>query len=540
MYIYVLYYILIFSIISSLTMRNTYCIVITTFTFFFLLITHSHCEILFVFELFRHGARGPKFISPQQKGDYTDKYGVIWNSEMCVTPIGIRMQYLLGVRNRYKYSTLLSTIYDPKDLIVYSSRLNRHIISAQAQLQGMFPPQIEGTLSFNELDKAYPPNVITTEIEKEITRLGNNALPDKIQFIPIHDFNPNELSHLRSEAATCPPLLNLKNKLRKQELFTNFYNKLNNTYGIQLKQYFQLPDTKFLYDYYRVFYLCDTFISDYDNKRNLSSLKAKGIDLDEFYKLCLEMKSLYLYHGESNEFIGVLAASPTMRKIITWMEMRIQRDKCVITTTNNSNRGNRSNKKNNINNTSSNNSNNDVPTISAEPKFVMYSGGDTTMGPFQLFMNKAFGVELVYPSFCSNILFELHKTENKTVVKGSNNVNGNSSDCVDEYYVEYYMDDELKVKIGFKEFKREVEKIMWSEDRIMQYCSPPLKGKIILLIVAGMIVVIFVLFLMLSSFFCSSNEQSKKKKKTKRDNSSISNEHEDEDDDDKGEELQSV
>ena len=510
-------------------MSNTYFTVIITLLSLLTLCPSSHCEILFVFELFRHGARGPKFISPQQKGDYTDKYGVIWNSEMCVTPIGIRMQYLLGVRNRYRYSSLLSSIYDPKDLIVFSSRLNRHIISAQAQLQGMFPPQIEGTLSLDELAKSHPPNALTPEIEKEITRLGMNALPDKLQFIPIHNFNSKELSHLRSEVSTCPPLLNLKNKLRKQELFTNFYNKLNNTYGVQLKQYFQLPDTKFLYDYYRVFYLCDTFISDYDNKRNLSSLKAKGIDLDEFYKLCLEMKSLYLYHGESNEFIGVLAASPTMRKIITWMETQIQKDKCVITTNNNNN---------NRNNSKNSNINNDVPTISDEPKFVMYSGGDTTMGPFQLFMNKAFGVDLVYPSFCSNILFELHKKENKTVVKDSNGSVANI-DCVDEYYVEYYMDDELKVKMDFKEFKREVEKIMWSEDRIMQYCSPPFKGKIILLIVAGMIVVIFVLFLMLSSFFCSSNEQSKKKNKTKRD-SSISNEHEDEDDDDKGEELQSV
>ena len=510
-------------------MRNTFFFFITAF-FSFLTLPPSHCEILFVFELFRHGARGPKFISSQQKGDYTDKYGVIWNSEMCVTPIGIRMQYLLGVRNRHRYSSLLSNIYDPKDLIVFSSKLNRHIISAQAQLEGMFPPQIEGTLSHDELRKSLPPNALTPEVEKEIARLGTNALPEKVQIIPIHNFNPKELSHLRSEVSTCPPLLNLKNKLRKQELFTNFYNKLNNTYGVQLKQYFQLPDTKFLYDYYRVFYLCDTFISDYDNKQDLSSLKAKGIDLDEFYKLCLEMKSLYLYHGESNEFIGVLAASPTMRKIVSWMETRIQRDKCLLNSNNNDSKNN-----NNIH--SSIRNNNNVPTISTEPKFVMYSGGDTTMGPFQLFMNKAFGVELVYPSFCSNIFFELHKKENQTVVKDSNASTGNK-DCVDEYYVEYYMDGELKVKMDFKEFKREVEKIIWSEDRIMQYCSPPLKGKIILLIVAGMIVVIFVLFLMLSSFFCS-NEQSNKKKKTKRD-SSLSNEHEDEDDDDKGEELQSV
>lgn len=452
-----------------------------------ILINISYCEIIFVFELSRHGARAPKLINAQDQGEFIDKYGVEWKTNMGITPIGMRMQYLLGVRNRYKYSSLLSSIYDPKELLIFSSQLNRHIMSAQSQLQGMFPPQTGATLSKEELPHARPPNPLTQEVENEIAQLGDDALPEKVQIIPIHNYNSSELTLLKSEISTCPPLEKIKKELRKQSLFTDYYNKVNNTYGKQLQKYFKMSNRDFLYDYDNMFYLADTFISDYVNNRDLSHFQQEsGInDLNDYYKLCAEMKRLYLYYGESNEFIGVMAASLTMKKIISWMEMRIQR---VM-------KGDKEMK----------------VARYEEPKFVMYSGGDTTMGPIQLFMKEAFGVDVVYPSFCSNVFFELHKKEGKG--------------GYEDYYVEYYMDDELKVNISFSQFKNEVEKIMWSEKKIREYCFPVIKGKLIMLIIGGMVIILIALAFVLCRFYCN---QCKGFQETT------------ENGDDKGEELQDI
>ena len=106
--------------------------------------------------------------------------------------IGLRMEYTLGVRNRYKYKKLLSTIFDPKELLVVSSSLNRALTSAQAQLEGMFPPLTGIELKDKELENSIPPIPMTETMKKEIENLGNNALPEKIQIVPIHIFNEKE------------------------------------------------------------------------------------------------------------------------------------------------------------------------------------------------------------------------------------------------------------------------------------------------------------------------------------------------------------
>ena len=59
-------------------------------------------EIIFVFEHFRHGARGPGFglINPVEVRELTDMYGIVWDNNGELTDIGMRMEYILGVRNR--------------------------------------------------------------------------------------------------------------------------------------------------------------------------------------------------------------------------------------------------------------------------------------------------------------------------------------------------------------------------------------------------------------------------------------------------------
>ena len=184
------------------------------------------------------------------------------------------------------------------------------------------------------------------------------------------------------------------------------------------------------------------------------------------------MKSLFLFHAECNEEMGELAASPSFRKIVKWMELRINKDISKKRT-----------------------------FSYGEPKFVMYSGHDMTLAPFQLFMKSLFGTRIQYTGFASNIYIELHKKDNLI-----------NNPTLDDYHVEYYIDDEIALNISFVDFKNAVLREAWSEERIMQYCQPPLEGRIILVVVVGLIVISFILFLTVS-LLCFKRKKKKKGKK---------------------------
>ena len=78
----------------------------------------------------------------------------------------------------------------------------------------MFPPLTGIELKDKELENSIPPIPLTEDMKKEITNLGNNALPEKIQIVPIHIFNEKEFEHILSKPSVCAPLGKLKDELR--------------------------------------------------------------------------------------------------------------------------------------------------------------------------------------------------------------------------------------------------------------------------------------------------------------------------------------
>lgn len=429
-------------------------------------------EVIFVFEHFRHGARGPGYKLTEIFQEYTDEYGIKWKGNGELTPIGLRMAYILGVRNRHRYSNLLSSLFNPKEILVFSTTLSRTIMSAQAQLQGMFPPKTGIELTVKEREKALPPNNLTHKMKKEIEELGFDPVPDRVQIIPIHDFNEKEIFLLITSTKVCPFLGKVKQKLTENPEFQKIYQHFNQTYGPQLMKFFNKTNPDFLFNYTLIFSLSDVFISDYDNGRNLSSLERVGINLEQYYQSCLDAKSFYLFNSYSSEQLGPLAVSPSMRKIIEWMEKRIYRDI----------KGNDKQKY-------------------EEPKFVMYSGHDMTLAPFQLFMKVAFGItQLTYPHFSSNLFYEIHRKDNIT----------DRPLTINDYHVEYSMNGQLLLNITFVLFRRIAEKHIWSEENIQSFCQVPIEGTFIIMIVAGLIFISFVFFLMFS-FFCFKKQEKKER-----------------------------
>ena len=82
----------------------------------------------------RHGARAP--IEDRDIDEFTVGEGLL-------TPEGMRQRYLLGryIKNRYTETfKLLSEEYDPKEIYMQSTNVNRTIQSGYSELMGLYPP----------------------------------------------------------------------------------------------------------------------------------------------------------------------------------------------------------------------------------------------------------------------------------------------------------------------------------------------------------------------------------------------------------------
>ena len=112
-------------------MKNTLSLLFVT-----LLCVHlAHCDLRFVFSMFRHGARQPTAIHGG-----IDEFGELWDGPGELTAAGKRMHFLLGLRNRQVYKDFTTFSRLEGSVYVRSTDYNRTIESVESQMQGFFPP----------------------------------------------------------------------------------------------------------------------------------------------------------------------------------------------------------------------------------------------------------------------------------------------------------------------------------------------------------------------------------------------------------------
>lgn len=141
-------------------------------------------NLVFAFELVRHGARTPF-------DDRTiEKFTV---AEGMLTPEGMRQRYLLGRHSRQRYTEtydLLSPEYDPSQVYIQSTSVNRTMQSGYSELMGLYPPG-QGDRLTDEMVEAVtaslPFNVRgASQVQAE---LGSDALPNGVAAVPIFVYN---------------------------------------------------------------------------------------------------------------------------------------------------------------------------------------------------------------------------------------------------------------------------------------------------------------------------------------------------------------
>jgi len=167
-----------------------------------------------VIEVFRHGARGA-LVNTYDPDSY-------WRNNLGeLTSGGMRMHYLLGTALKKKYPKLLKT-YDPVNIYVRSTDVNRTIMSAYSQLSGVF--EGDGPNIITEVAELALPAYQHDSIKDKVKELNNAyALPNKFQAVPIHVVPKTEDILMRPfDACKKQPDWVIENQ--KSEVVTSIFN----------------------------------------------------------------------------------------------------------------------------------------------------------------------------------------------------------------------------------------------------------------------------------------------------------------------------
>ena len=394
-------------------------------------VTDTKDKLLFVWEHFRHGARGP-YIGINSKTNL-DSLGEKWDGTGEITPLGMRMHYLLGAATRKKYGNFLSNIYNPNEIFIISTKVNRTIVSINSFLQGLYNNSTSIDLTEKQLSRINILNSNYSEkINLKIKELQKKSIQNGINVVPVHTFGKNKLEFGLYDIKTCPGVEKYKIQNQKSEKVIKLYDELkkytNDTFGEYIFKYMNITDPQYLWNKTNLYYLSDVFTSDYFDGRKMEQLNKTGIDMDLFYNNTFNVTYIDTYFYEfgvpSTETVYI-TVSPILRNMLGYIEQRIYLDKL--------DKGNE--------------------IRSDAPKFVILSGHDTSLAPIDIFMQSEFGIDFTMATYATNQIFELWK----------NGTSGN-------FYIKYLVNLEEKGIYDFDSFKTKVESKIYNQEQIQNIC----------------------------------------------------------------------
>ena len=372
---------------------------------------HNEDNLFFIFLNSRHGARSPLFLLD----DHEDMLGGKWIGKGLLTKKGRRQHYELGLKNRKRYPNFLNNEYDPREILIYSTNFSRTMISAESLLLGLYNNISYNNFNFDDINNNEEENI-------------NLIIPPINLFI----YNKEDKYKKKFEKTfhhryQCPYLKDLVHKngdrLGAIKTLVNNFNK--EYYDILIKEYKNI-NKKAIKKIRGFDKFCDVYTSIYFSKSHihiLDKISKHGKNITKIKDICLDYLYMVFIYGKYGGYASknaIVVISPIMKRILNWMELRMEK------------------------------SDNFEPQYS-KPKFVLYSGHDSTLFEMQYFLNEIFGTGLEYNDFASTQLFEIRKYNNL-------------------FYVEIYYNDKLKVNITYDKFKHEVEKNMIDDKTIYNMC----------------------------------------------------------------------
>ena len=407
--------------------------IIFLISFFLILKLSSEEKVIFAWQMHRHGARAPYL----GVVNGTDAYREKWTQIEELSGVGKRMLYLLGVNARKRYIdkfSLLNEEYNPQEIYIRSTDVNRTIESIESYLQGLYPPGTGPTINITLLKEksiVYPPNTnYSKKFEKVIKdyNLNDNgaALPYKMSVQPVHLFYKPDHEFQLYDTNLCKGHKDLYEERKMRDDIIKFGNDLNETF----KYLYILENTTnktFLTDYWTIYKYMDGFICDYVDQRNFNYLQ-ENYNFDESEKSKLKDYSeefLWMdYSGtnypDNHSEIPIVSMSYTMHSIINWMEKAIE--------------GHKNNK--------------------TYIKFVIYSAHDSSIGALENFMKYTFDLNVEYSTFAETRYFELFLDDENIA------------------HVRYLRGDGSEKKnMTFQEFKIKIDENTWNDSKVANFCQ---------------------------------------------------------------------
>ena len=393
-------------------------------------------KLLFVWEHFRHGARGP-YRSFDEK-NWKDLLNESWNGEGELSPLGMRMHYLLGISSKEKYANFLSKIYNPNEILIRSTDVNRTILSAFSTLQGLYNSSTTNLLNEKQIKNSNIPNLNRSElINEKIKDLKNKAIEGGYNLFPVHIY-PTNYDHQFQiyRIDECPGIAKYLDEARDSEELKQIFNEsstqINNTYGEYIFKFMNksgVEDPYYLFDYSELFSIADTFIADYYNGRELKNINDTGINMDDFYNDCLNIsfiESYYRQFGIPVSKVLYIGVSPVFRTLFSYMDMRINLDK---------------------------NGESDK-ILSESPRFVLTAGHDSSLAANDLFLKAEFNISYERAEYSHSQFYELWKNE----------ING-------KYFIKYLVNHKEKAIFDYEDFKLKILPKLYSTDEINKICK---------------------------------------------------------------------
>ena len=375
----------------------------------FALMIYSNSKLIFTLCLIRHGARGPT----------EDLYNPLKLPPGELTEVGMRQHYILGreLRNRYVGSLqLLSEKFNTSEIFARSTDYPRTIISAQSFLSGLYPIPYGPNISDSyPMERAVPPYPFTFNF----STLNTSALPLNFQPLPLHILTTNEDSILHT-TSVCQKKVDEYNKIQKEtpfykqicQEFTPLVNTMLKVFNISSTSGRDPVDfLSGLFD--------DVFCSDFQNVSRPSGFTPDMVKpINYIYSYFM----YYFWLGHEEEI--KLLNTPAFSEILSFMDQALQK----------------------------------TPKT---PKFVLYSGHETNIVLFNMFLNLSNwrcqadiyrnGTTSAkncvdYPSFASSLNIELYDDGGEPYVQILYN---------GEWV---YLCDSNSIKCAYKEFKSRILK----------------------------------------------------------------------------------
>ena len=396
-------------------------------------------EIRWALEIFTTGARSPNIPLKNNK-DYFNHEWEDGSNEL--TGVGIRQHFLVGYRNRLRYiedKKLINSNYDPREVYLVSTDTNCTLMSANAQVQGLFFPGTSNLLNKNQSDIALPP-VYSKSYQDEKIKLDNDSytpLPNKMNVIPIHSFFYNDHYMYLQDENICKGNSIYYKKNKERDEVTNYLENMKNKYNENLKKYYfnEKKDDELLQNYDFALNIFDNIISlYYEGAKELSDIaKNLNVDSKELVDDAFGFLNLTLIGNgiDNDKVIANYSMAPVFNQLLLWLNSKIEKD---------------------INNEK------DYKGYDL-PSFVMYSVDKDICGSFMAFLKYIFGAEINYPKFASNLYLELvRNNESETVKK-------------EDYIIEYYFNDDYIMSIPFTEFETKIKNNLAKMEDVDIFCG---------------------------------------------------------------------